>query len=278
MPYCSIQEAFPDTATQSGVVARKQERKRANKCGGPALAFLKGIDEDDKGYGSVDPDRQAERPMPPPESMNNKPRGSNVEGFLASPTTSELENLIQSEVKDVIGQNQGTTTKQVKALTAQAKQIDETNNTSYFGRSVEEGYADFSSSLTDNPGYQVMPADFLGSFGAVGVNKASGKAALATPSVNDAWKPLTPSGARTSFFEHLPYPGGSETSESTIFSREEKETLLKKLDTLFAKLEDLESKQNEYAHAEITLFVLSGLFLLYGLNAVKKIGSSRRFL
>lgn len=272
MPYCSIQEAFPDTATQSGVVARKQERKRANKCGGPALAFLKGIDEDDRGYGSVDPDRQAERPMPPPESMNAKPRGSYEEGFIATPTASELENLIQSEVKDVIGQTQGTVNKQVKALTKQGQESVSTNN-SYFGRSVEEeGYADFSSSLSDNPGYQVMPADFLGSFGGVGVNKASGKATLATPSVNDAWKPLTPSGARTSFFEHLPYPGGTETSESTIFSREEKETLLKKLDTLFAKLDDLESKQNEYAHTEITLFVLSGLFLLYGLDAVKKIG------
>jgi hypothetical protein len=241
MPFCSIDEAFPDTGARSA--ARKEERKKARKCGGPALTFLKGIDSD-----AVDPDRQTERPTPPPESM----KGS-AEGFVA--TNSSSNDLIHREVNDVIGQG---------------KQQSSGN---YFGKSLSdiEGYADFSSSLNDNPGYQVMPADFLGSFGAVGADKASGKMALATPSVNDAWKPLTPSGAKTSFFEYLPAPGG-QSVESSLFSREEKETLLKKLDTLFAKLEDIESKHNEYAHTEITLFVLSGLFLLYGIEAMKKIG------
>ena len=113
----------------------------------------------------------------------------------------------------------------------------------------------------------------MGSFGAVGLEKSAGKSTLTTPSVNDAWKPLTPSGARTSFFELLPSPGGEQISSSySSFSKDEKETLLKKIDTLFAKLEDLESQRNEYAHAEITLFVLSGLFLLYGIESLKKIG------
>jgi hypothetical protein len=245
MPFCSIDEAFPDTTMRQGRIARKEERKRAEKCGGPALAFLKGIERDN----SPDPDRKAEKPLPPPEAMNPKQR----EGF--SEMNSVSKDLLTKKVNDVIGQEKD----------------------SYFGNSAEsEGYADFTNSLSDNPGYQVLPADFLGTFGAVGANKASGKAVLTTPSVNDAWKPLTPSGARTSFFEYLPPQGGGgqdvASSESTFFNREDKEALLKKIDTLFAKLEDLESKHNEYAHTEITLFVLSGLFLLYGIESLKKIG------
>lgn len=263
MPYCSIDEAFPDTASNSGVVARKEERRRARKCGGPALKFLKGLDKDE--MEEIDPDRPGERPMPPPESM----KGS--EGFV-----SQMKNKNEESGVDVIGRessNKSNTAKLLGNIHEQKQMQSQGTNHSYFGKSPSDidGFADFSSSLNDNPGYQVMPADFLGSFGAVGVDKASGKTMLPTPSVNDAWKPLTPSGARTSFFESLPYPGG-ETSSGNSFSREEKESLLKKLDTLFAKLEDLESQHNEYAHTEITLFVLSGLFLLYGIESLKKFG------
>jgi hypothetical protein len=231
MPFCSIDEAFPDTKTTR--TAKKEEKKRAQKCGGPALSFLKSIDSD--------PDRQAERPLPPPESLNQT-----KETFTMN---SSSTNLKDKRVQDVIG-----------------------SDDSYFGQSIE-GYADFSRSLEDNPGYQVLPADFLGSFGAVGADKASGKASLTTPSINDAWKPLTPSGARTSFFEHLPAGSGDNLSESSSsWAKEEKESMLKKIDALFAKLEDLEAKRNEYAQTEITLFVLSGLFLLYGIESLKKIG------
>ena len=55
------------------------------------------------------------------------------------------------------------------------------------------------------------------------------------------------------------------------FSRDEKAALLNKLDTLFARLEELESKRNEYAHMEISMFILSGLFLMFGLETVRKI-------
>ena len=83
------------------------------------------------------------------------------------------------------------------------------------------------------------------------------------------WKPLTPTGSRSAFFDALPAPGGEY--RSGVFSRDEKEVLLKKLDTLFARLEELESKRNEYAHTEISLFILSGLFLMFGLDSVRKI-------
>ena len=87
---------------------------------------------------------------------------------------------------------------------------------------------------------------------------------LDTPSLNDAWKPLTPGGSDTSFFTHL--SKGHEYS----FNTDDKNALLKKIDILFARLEELESKRNDHAHTEMTLFILSGLFLIFGLDTIRK--------
>jgi len=247
MSGCSLHEAFPDTAKESGKVARKEERKKAQNCKGPALSFLKGSDAE------PDPDRQT-RPLPPVEKMG--------EGF--------------SQKEDVIGKANHFSATSFSATSFSATSLPKksdpapasSSTSSYFGKSMDD-FADFSNQLNDNPGYQ-LKADFKDSFGKSGLDNASGKEVLPIPSVKDVWKPLTPSGARTSFFEHLPSPGG-EVPEGSSFSREEKETLLKKLDTLFARLEDLESKRNEYAHAEVTLFILSGLFLIFGIESVRKI-------
>jgi len=216
--YCSLTEAFPDTTDKAGKIARKEERKKAKSCGGPALTFLKGQTEDLQ-QGKKDPDRVAERPENPPEAFGDK-------------------------VKDVIGQK------------------------SYFGKSEEDSFADFSPSMTDNPGYQIQGAGF-GSFDKKGLEKAAGQN-LPTPSLNTVWKPLTPGGAQTSFFD-AQYGKNYESNDKDSFSKEEKQALLKKLDVLFARLDDLENRKNEYAHTEVSLFILSGLFLLFGLESVRKL-------
>jgi hypothetical protein len=251
------------------------------------------------GSSDLDPDRQQYIPLPPVE--RNKRASESKEGFAnkefepvrVSATEEEerelVKNLVGQRVDDVIGEKARKTLPRATA-TSPAELPDFTKTMygeavpAYFGRgrndsvSGPEGFADFSSSMTDNPGYKLTSggggADFLGSFAGAGLDRASGRPLLATPSVNDAWKPLTPSGARTAFFEYLPAPGGEQVSGSiSSFSREEKESLLKKLDTLFARLDDLESKKNEYAHAEISLFILSGLFLMFGLESMRKISS-----
>lgn len=284
MSGCSLDEAFPDTAQQSGRIARKEEKKRAQKCKGPALTFLKSQEDD------VDPDRPAEKPSPHTQPLT---RPSNKEGFFSaepadtyekeSPKwtpmskTAEQEkeselvkNLVGQRVDDVIGQKQRSTLP--KASLIRPSPATSSTSSNYFGKSLDdntEQFANFNSSLSDNPGYQILSD--LGSFGAVGLERSAGHPMLATPSVNDAWKPLTPSGARSSFFEHLPSPGGmSPRAYDSSFSRQEKENLLKKLDTLFARLEELESKRNEYAHTEISLFILSGLFLMFGIETARK--------
>jgi hypothetical protein len=288
-----LHEAFPDTAADSGRVARREERAKAKRCDGPALKFLKA-----SGDVGVDPDRQRLVPLPPVEQMKGSEgfvaeKGVLSQGFVAQDSSNAqwiplkvtdvdekerelVKNLVGQKVDDVIGQRSRATLPRAAESAAQTpdftKTMFGTPVPSYFGKSsgATEGFAEFNKSLQDNPGYQLQQADFLGSFGAIGLDKAAGRATLTTPSVNDAWKPMTPSGARTSFFDELPVPSGLTIGQDVSFSRDEKESLLKKLDTLFARLEDLESKRNEYAHAEVTLFILSGLFLMFGLETVRK--------
>ncbi len=294
MSGCSLHEAFPDTAAQSGRTASKEERKKAKRCGGPALKFLKAADGDSS-LSVPDPDRQSFRVSPPVPAMKKSEgfqaaaadqKPSNTEFLPLKITATEeqerelVKSLVGQRVDDVIGQKSLTTLpRAVEApneLPDPAKDIYGFPVPSYFGKGGDEGgdgFADFSASLSDNPGYQLTPADFLGSFAAAGLDKATGKATLTTPSVNDAWKPLTPTGARSSFFDLLPAPGGEVirgSGSGGSFTRDEKETLLKQLDTLFARLEELESKRNEYAHVEVSMFILSGLFLMFGLETIRK--------
>ena len=296
---CSMDEAFPDTAFQSGAVARKEEKRKARRCGGPALAFLKAGGEgnpvDVELDTSLDPDRQSLVPLPPAQKLGSKQESfvssdenpSNTQWMPKRTTMQEqqvrdlVKNLVGQRVDDVIGQKSRMTLptglEKSNELPDSSLDMFGQSTPNYFGSdgtpsSSAEGYADFSSSIQDTTGYQLTTggqADFLGTFAASALDKASGKAALSTPSINDAWKPMTPSG-RSSFFEHLPAPGGMQLGGGSAFSREEKEGLLKKLDVLFARLDDLESKRNEYAHVEVSLFVLSGLFLMYGIDALRK--------
>lgn len=285
MSGCSLHEAFPDTATRSGQKARRDERARAKKCQSPALAFLKATGDVD-----LDPDRQALVPLTPAEKLTRADEFAKqklIQGFSSS-TSAEPQYVGANEsyagqimsgdpaavmgkkVNDVIGS--GSASGRAPAAATSASQLpditrsqDGTPVPSYFGKSENQGFADFSKSLTDNTGYQIPGADFLGSFRQSGLDKPSGEQNLPIPNINSVWKPITPSGTNTSFFD------SSGQRDDSIFSRDEKESLLSKLDTLFARLEDLESKKNEYSHVEVSIFILSGLFLLFGLETVRKI-------
>lgn len=267
MAGCSLTEAFPDTTEQSGRVARKEERKKAKACKGPALSFLQ----------SQDPDRQAERPPPPPGKLVSASEGyadfkpmtlTNDEAY----DKSLLKDLIGERVDDVIGKKGAGVP---RATMPSAAQLTDPTKTmygepvpSYFGKSDDtENFADYSKLSGDNPGYQLEGSDFMTAFAVKGLDKAGGGNLLPTPSLDNIWKPLSPDSSRT---KANVYPAHRYTEEENSFSREEKESLKKKLDFLFAKLEQLESNRNEYAHSEVTLFILSGLFLMFGLETMRK--------
>ena len=231
MEGCSLHDAFPD-AGKPARIARREERRRAATCPGPALTFL-------KAQADVDPDRQTQVKLPPAEKLGAKAGFREDDGFRGSVAQGGAESF-----------HDGTPAQKVDVIGQKASQAPD-----YFGKPPVDSYADFSPSPKDNPGYMLGAgqADFLASFAAPGLGKAGGEAPLATPNTNNAWKPLTPSGVNTSFV-----------------GTEEHSTLVKKLDVLFARLEELESRENVNGHIEITMFILSGLFLLFGIETLRK--------
>ena len=248
MSGCSLTDAFPDITDKSGKIARKEERKKAKSCGGPALSFLKATDPGMEGYS--DPDRIAKRPDAPPEPEGKELVGNRINDIIGKSSTDFASPLIASSSASSSGPQKPA------------------ENTSYFGKSDMDGYADFNPTLTDNPGYQIQGAGF-GSFDKKGLEKATGQQLLPIPSLNSVWKPLTPGGAQTSFFDATYNQDFSKMTET--LTKEEKQVILKKLDVLFARLDDMENRRNEYAHTEISLFILSGLFLLFGLETLRKL-------
>jgi hypothetical protein len=242
MEGCSLHDAFPDAGDprSAGRVARREEKRRATSCPGPALAFLKAQKAD------LDPDRQTQTKLPPAEKLGAGAGFRETDGFHDGGEG----DLAAQKVNDVIGQ--------VKAKTA-------TQAPDYFGKPPVDAYANFSPSPKDNPGYLLGAgqADFLGSFAAPGLGKAGGEATLATPMTNNAWKPMS-SPAWTGGVI------GAKGANTSFVNSEDHTTMVKKLDILFARLEDLESRENANGHIEVTMFILSGLFLLFGIETLRK--------
>jgi hypothetical protein len=317
MSGCSLQDAFPDNAKQSGKIAKREEREKAKRCGGPSLAFLKaGLDQE------PDPDRQAQRPPPPPPSLDGHEgfQSNQVhENFVAQDEKNKeympikfsdcdrkerevIKNLIGQQVDDVIGEKSRKSLPRSAESPAQVPDFKKNMYgdpvPSYFGKSVTDGFADFSSSMTDNPGYKIKGSTFTPPTASLPdprpIDKPSGTP-LPPSFIDNAWKPLTPTGATTSYFNQpqlppevrniymsSPAPPPPECCDEIrkdtkqrdekydYFTKEEKRNLLNKIDTIFQKLDDLNFKSNEHSHAEITLFILSGLFLMFGFESVRK--------
>ena len=282
MAGCSLTEAFPDITEESGKIARKEERKKAKACKGPALAFLQAQGQD--------PDRQAERPPPPPDaSLASKDflqkkalsHGDQKDSYADFKPIrikgSEDEAMLGERVNDVIGQKGRSLPRATSAIqvTDPGKTMYGEPVPSYFGKNNDtDSFADFSKLAGDNPGYQLEGSDFMTAFSGKGVDKAAGGAgtSMEPASLDNVWKPLAPRGLvpTASTAPTAPTDSGLAYPHDASFNNEEKQTLLRKLDVLFARLEELESKRNDYAHSEVALFILSGLFLMFGMETMRK--------
>jgi hypothetical protein len=125
---------------------------------------------------------------------------------------------------------------------------------SYFGASEdddsEEGFASFTNIIGDNPAYKLMPDEVT----------------LPTPSLDEAWKPLTPSGAPTAFFQYLKAPTAEYQRPPPTVAPTPSEHLSSKFDEIFKRLDQLESERRQSTQTEVLLFVGSGLVLLCSLD------------
>jgi hypothetical protein len=303
MEYCSLNEAFPEIGggpaatgcidNKAGAIARKEERKKAKRCRGPPLTFL-----DPPGDQPVtDPDRPALRPLPETPPMNPKtgliqhapvdaPPKEAFADFQDPRPMSEIlatfrseqppadENILNTMPKGIAGPNKQQASKLPKYFGAN------------FDDGTEEGFTSFTNIIGDDPGYR-MEADFTQQFAGKGVERAQGaRGSLLTnegvevlpiPSVKNVWKPLTPTGATTAFFESLPAPGGlipvDQARQAPPYDKDE---FFRRLDSIYARLDDLEIKRSENSQTEILLFITSGIFVLFSLDLlVRKTGNVR---
>jgi hypothetical protein len=293
MEYCSLNEAFPEIGggpaptgcndNKAGAAARKEERKKAKRCKGPPLTFLEGSGDQPV----TDPDRPALRPLPETPPMNpntgliqhapvDAPPREAFQDFQDPRPMAEIlatfrseqppadENILNTMPKGIAGPNKQQKNKLPK----------------YFGANYDdtdtEGFTSFTNIIGDDPGYR-LDADFTQQFAGKGLEKAQGMEILPTPSVKNVWKPLTPTGARTAFFDTLPAPGGvipvDQAREAPPYNKEE---FFRRLDSIYARLDDLEVKKSENAQTEVLLFVMSGIFVLFSMDIlVRKTGNVR---
>ncbi len=308
MEYCSIDDAFPPIGggpanpgckdNKAGSIARKEERKKAKRCKGPPLSFLEGSGD----MPLTDPDRPAQIPLPdvpplnsktgliqhapvdaPPkepfQDMSAEPESEILASFRSQQPLPELQDIYNKipDLKTIAGPNKMLKGKYPSYFGANYDEDEEAIGKTLLASvddSTEEGFANFTNIIGDDPGYRLSP-DFTSAFAGKGVNKASGTDVLPVPSVKNVWKPLTPSGANTAFFDRLPSPGG-EIPIGQTSSIYDKEALFRKLDSIYARLDDLESRRGENAQTETLLFIMSGIFVLFSMDLlVKRTGNIR---
>jgi hypothetical protein len=168
----------------------------------------------------------------------------------------------------------------------------------FFGAEPGSGLENFADYKPNARNYLLEP-DFRTAFDAQGLGRAGsgakagvesllkgGSEALPIPSVSDYWKPLTKLGtASSAVFENLPAPGGQyrrgrvDAADSSEDATVSNGVVMKKLDEIFARLDDLQRGGSaEQGQMEVLMFISSGVFLLFAMDLLLRKGSSMRVL
>ena len=273
MELCSLDDAFPDIGKQGpSKEERRAARKKAKRCKGPAEEYL----EPTGAAQQPDPDRPAVKRLGEVAALM-----SYTDAFP------DLSGVVRDSVPfHTRPSTNGGEEFRMPTLPGANTTFSDAGLPGYFGKSLddEEGFADYSAN----------PADTTGYLGAAG----SGTPVLPTPSVSDVWKPLTPAGAKTAYFDKLPAPGGKivervepEGPKRVVTASESarkggapvqepdmtdvtRDQLLKRIQDLQKRLEELETKTGRNSQQDILVFVGAGLFLLVSFDLA--IRASRR--
>ncbi len=274
MNYCSYEDAFqtisgapsPGCAKDySSREARREERRKARRCKGPQMEFLD--------LGDKDPDRQNLNKLPNVPAMN--PYTGLREHKPVDAGQGELEPFLPRNDGDPKGDIvRATLPLNVPGITESQKLS--TTKKKFFGADPDsDTFADY---IPDQQSYRLQP-DFLKAFEEAGVARAGSTDTLPNPSVNMYWKPITPSGSQTSFYKKLPPPGGEYYNQfSSNNSSYNNDEVMKKLDKLFARLDDLQHSSPEQITSELLMFISSGIFVIFLMDILVKKGSSMKFL
>lgn len=283
MDGCSLVDAFPTGAfasagcmdNGSAEESRRQEKKKARKCRGPAMTYLNsGMNM----VGSVDPDRPATKRMDPVEAIN----GGMEEH---SPVTQQYEYFVGST--------------EALPKVAGANEIESKNVPSFFGadpvdsncsipkkKGITENFtsseAPFVNIIGEDDSYRLKP-DFSSTFDAkkdangayLTPTKMTASGNLPYPNLDMFWKENGLAGGQSSFFAQLKAPGGQPVKEGEEQMAKNQE-VLHKLDRIFARLDDMESAKSENSQTEVLLFILTGLGVIFLMDIGCRVASLKR--
>ena len=239
MNYCALDDAFQTIGSApSPGCANDSATKAARKEERRKARRCKGPAES---YFDKDPDRQNLNKLPIVPAMNPS---TGLREHV--PVTQQYEPVLPMNdsmaVTNEIPCNIPGTTERQKTCTSAA----------WFGADIDESFADY---IPDSQNYRLEP-DFLKAFDQVGVSRAG------SPNTNMNWKPRMANGARTSFVDK-----GEYTPDD----------IMKKLDKLWARLDDMNTSTPEQVTSELLMFISSGIFVLFMMDLLVKKGSTMRF-
>lgn len=304
MNYCSIEDAFqlsPGCNTNgqdySAKEARREERRKAKRCKGPAATYL-GVQED------KDPDRQhLERPKEV-QAMNNAtglkahvpltaplgmepfqdmygvvtPQGDDNEiddGIRRELAQQRVSEFLPRTDGDPIGDKQRSTLPTPSMLVQAVSSTGSTNKKkNFFGADPDDdSFADY---IPDAKNFLMQPS-FEDAFKSINPGYSSSTPALQVPSVRDVWKPLLPSGVDTAFVNKLPPPGGQYMPQVKMDREETYLSMSQKVDRILARLDNMQKvAKPEQSQKEIMMFVASGVFVLFMMDLLVRKGSTLR--
>jgi len=248
MELCTIEDAFPNIggSSQSGTpfvggkdgYSSREERRAARKLAKKnkvAAAYSESVKAD-----LPDPDRPAVQHMAPVDTVQKE-----KEAF-ALPVLPKASCL-----------------------------FSDTGMPNYFGKwtedDVEETFSSFNPSPKDDANYRLYP-DFTKGDVLKGAAKAAGQT-LPEPPLNDQWKPMTEAASYTAYYDKPAVPKimqppkpqwEPEEIGPVAFNDSVKgsDALLKRIDELMGRLDEMEKKKTKDSQTEILMFVGTGLFIL----------------
>jgi len=284
MELCSIEDAFPDiqknkktepkpggTDSKASKEERRAARKLAKKCkDGPAEQYYKMVDDT---LPPVDSDRPAIK------RMGEVPAFASYEDAFQDLSGGQFESFKMPRLPSS------------KCLTTDAAYP------AYFGKGLddtstpEEG---FTNMFGEKPA-AVSSDTFEYEFNGAGNAKAGAVDSLPAPPTSNDWKPLTPAKTTTAFFKNTRKSEPSSFEEEDINPKPPTRTkelatpppqrvepeadgnvdsmrsqMARQLHDLTRRFDELEAKQKRDTKKEIILFVGTGVFILFCMDAVTR--------
>jgi hypothetical protein len=245
MNYCSLEDAFQEGAPSPGCggdqatkQARREERRKARRCKGPAATYL-----------DLDPDRQ-NIPLPEVNAMNH------VTGLREHvPVTAPQEEGFASELIHV-----------------QPASVAGSSKKRFFGADPDDGFADYEPDQRDSP------SDFMAAFQPSGVTgplpspsmQQEWKPLTASGAQTAFIEHLPPPGGQYA-------PSAPRVPRALRGGELSMEDIMKKMDRIMARLDDTHTASPEQVMSEMMMFISSGIFVLFLMDLLVKKGSTLRF-